>query len=160
MRGRLVYDNQMYRRGGNYPKEVLYSCQLHSQEDYKDQELFKCECCSRMFRQDSMWGEIICNSCYDRENLRDVSKWIDLAKFSSKFNSNSTVFGASGREMRSLGLSEIFDKTLHVANRKNIPHTLQSYGSYAFDLNCTVPEEDRVDSAAVPLDMFRERNHQ
>jgi hypothetical protein len=39
--GHVVYSsNQFYQRGGNYPREVLYSCVEHRDEDFKDEELY------------------------------------------------------------------------------------------------------------------------
>lgn len=36
-----------------------------------DPELHKCECCENLFRERSMCADLICRTCFDRENLQN-----------------------------------------------------------------------------------------
>lgn len=58
-------------RAGNYPSEVLFSCRNHRNLDMRQEEFNQCEICERLFREDSMWSEIVCRVCYDMKKLHD-----------------------------------------------------------------------------------------
>ena len=60
-----------FRRAGNYPSQVLFSCRNHRNLDMKQEEFHQCEVCERLFREDSMWSEIVCRVCYDMKNLHN-----------------------------------------------------------------------------------------
>jgi len=69
---RVVYTNsKLYPRGGNYPREVLYSCEEHRDEDFKDEDLFWCRACNRFTRESSFHGEMTCKVCHDEKILQN-----------------------------------------------------------------------------------------
>ena len=72
IKGRIVYANNFYHRGGNYPREVLYSCENHAAQDFADVAYHRCQVCERLFPSPfrrSMWTELICKVCFDKENI-------------------------------------------------------------------------------------------
>jgi len=144
MSSRCVYSNQFFHRPGNFPQELLHSCQLHEEDDFKDQDLFRCTICQRFFRRPSMWEEVTCKTCYDNENLRDKSKWILLTPSSIK----------------DFGLDTLFNNLLILANPKNLPHTLKEYGASRCRLDYRMPDGSvQYNHDNVPFDLFRAVNH-
>ena len=74
IRGRIVYSSNFYHRGGNYPHEVLYACENHAQADFADPNYHRCHVCENIFAspyKHSMWTELICKVCFDKENLHN-----------------------------------------------------------------------------------------
>eukprot|EP00808_Paulinella_micropora_P024122 g6237.t1 len=132
IKGRIIYSNQFYHRGGNYPAEVSFSCDAHRTMDERDEELFLCEVCECLFRRSSMWPELICCTCFDQESLFDRKNWIPLNQ----------------RSIQRFGFSDVVTKTLRLADRKNLPSTLQSIGSVACELDYRRPENARAAAPA------------
>lgn len=72
VKGRVVYSNTLFcQRGGNYPREVLYSCEAHREEDFKDEDLHWCRACERFTRESSFFGEMTCKVCHDEKMLQN-----------------------------------------------------------------------------------------
>jgi hypothetical protein len=153
VKGRIVYANDFYHRGGNYPLAVLYSCQNHQEQDFTDPEYHRCQVCENIFsvHGESMWTPLICRVCFDETNLHNKQSWIPL----------------DASSVRAFGLSEIVSKTIHVASRKNLPVSLRSFGSTPARLDYNIPEpivdEDeeeekalipRIDPSDVPMSTF------
>jgi len=112
IKGKLIYSNKFYHRAGNYPGEVIYSCAAHHNQDFSDRAFQTCEICSHLFRPSSMWTDLICRTCFDRENLQEPKIWIPLTR----------------TNINNFGLTDISTKTIQLADRKNLPSTLKSYG--------------------------------
>lgn len=147
VQGRIVYGNDFYHRGGNYPREVLYSCENHREQDFTDEHFHRCHVCERLFNVDgdSMWTPLICKVCFDETNLHNKSSWIAL----------------DASSLRTFGMSDVVSKTIHVASRKNLPVSLRSFGTTPARLDYNIPdpefqgdggeddEEERKQSAAI-----------
>lgn len=138
MKGRNVFEsNTGYPLHGNFPTEILYSCQTHEEDDYKDNELFKCEVCQLLFRESMAGDNVCCRVCFDAETLRDKENWIPLNK----------------KKIQEFGFGDIFHKTLRLMDLRSLPDSLQSYGtakivaSHRFD-------RDRHRTDQVPIDVF------
>lgn len=141
--GRLIYDNIKLLLPGNYPTEVLYSCQNHSDDDHKDEDLYLCQLCDCLFRLPSMWTDFVCRLCFDTTNLQNKNTWVPLTK------TNISEFG----------YSDVISKTLHIADRKNLPLSLRSYGTLPCQIDYTIPDGER-DSRQhlVSMNSFLENN--
>lgn len=145
MVGRVAYSNLGFDRPGNFPHEVLYSCQTHDEEDFKDEHLLKCEVCNRLFREESMATELVCNTCFDQERLRDKSHWVQLTK----------------KHIDAFCVSDILNKAMRLTNLLNMPHTLVSYGLVHCTVDYRIPEsheDEALDLSAVPITLFRDVN--
>eukprot|EP00457_Paulinella_chromatophora_P001640 gb/GEZN01001642.1/.p1 GENE.gb/GEZN01001642.1/~~gb/GEZN01001642.1/.p1 ORF type:complete len:806 (-),score=132.93 gb/GEZN01001642.1/:489-2858(-) len=152
VKGRLIYSNQFYHRGGNYPAEVSFSCDAHRTMDERDDELFLCEVCECLFRRSSMWPELICCTCFDNENLYDRKHWIPLTQ----------------RSLHNFDFSDVVTKTLRLADRKNLPSTLRNVGNVACELDYRRPAieqnpddadgEEKKQSTLVPISVFLDSN--
>jgi len=137
IRGRIIYSNTSYPRSGNYPHSILYSCENHSQIDFSQPDFARCHVCERLFhadvakvgplggRRSSMWTELICKVCFDMENLSHKQSWIALESSSS---------------IREFSTAHLLSQTLHVAQRKNLPTSLRSFGVTELRLDYNVPE--------------------
>lgn len=140
MLGRVAYSNIGFDRPGNYPNEVFYSCQNHEEEDFKDENLMKCEVCNRFFREDSMATDLVCNTCLDQERLRDQSFWVRLTP----------------KNINSFCVSDILNKAMRLMSPLNLPHTLVSYGVVRCTVDYRIPQG--MDPSAVPITLFRDIN--
>ena len=129
--GRIVYSNCDYQQGGNYPCEVLFSCEAHSNEDFTDDLLDKCQSCERLFRAPSMCNNsLICRTCFDSKKLQQKAIWVNLNK----------------KGMRAFNFAHVCQYTLRVADRRHLPKTLKSYGKVKAQLTYEVaPRERRND---------------
>eukprot|EP01084_Bolivina_argentea_P302814 522733_1 len=126
--GRIVYSNCDYEQHGNYPCEVLFSCEAHSNEDFTDDALDKCQSCERLFRNKSMLrvNNLICKTCYDSKKLQEKCIWVNLNK----------------KGFKSFNFSHVVQYTLNVADRRNLPKTLKSYGKIRAELTYEMKEDD------------------
>lgn len=155
VQGRIVYANDFYHRGGNYPLDVLYSCRNHAEQDFADPDYLRCHVCECLFSVSghSMWTDLICRVCFDETNLHSRKSWIPL----------------DASSVKEFGLSEVVTKTIHVASRKNLPVSLRSFGATPARLDYTLPDppprdlEDeekealvshRIDPTDVPMSVF------
>jgi len=153
VKGRLVYSSSFYHRAGNWPVSVLYSCENHSAQDFADPEFQRCQVCENLFARPwsrSMWTNLICKVCFDKENLHNKRNWIALSD------------GPSA--VRGFGLTELVGKTVHVASRKNLPASLRSYGTTPCNLDYNLPEPlaaevDEEDAAAEQQPMIPRIGH-
>jgi len=144
--GRVVYSNQFYSRGGNYPREVLYSCHEHKDEDFKDEQLEWCRACERFTRESSFFGEMTCKVCYDEKNLLNREIWVPL----------------TSTGIKSFNFNHVVAHTLTIADRRNLPCTLKSYGNATFTLDLAFEAEDVdvIDFSEAPIKAFWEANSQ
>jgi len=144
--GRVVYsNNNFYQRGGNYPREVLYSCNAHRDEDFKDEDLHWCQACERFTRESSFFGEMTCKVCHDEKILQNREIWIPLTDLGIK----------------NFSFNNILSHTLNMADRQNLPSTLKLYGNTSFTLDLTFEDEvGNVDYSAVPIRPFWTANAQ
>ena len=131
VRGRVVVSSCVYHTAGNYPVQVLYSCEQHSDTDLSDVRFHRCQVCEQLFLPSSMYSEVVCNVCYDAENVSRRQHWIQLNTAS----------------IRQFGLSEVVGKTIRVAERKNLPITLTSFKTTPCNLDYSLPppQHDDVD---------------
>jgi len=146
VRGRVIYSNQSYSRGGNYPREVLYSCQEHRDEDFKDEELHWCRACERFTREGSFFGEMTCKVCHDENNLQNTEIWVPL-----------TTAG-----IKNFSFNHVLSHTLAIADRRNLPATLKRYGAAKCTLDLTFEGENGgdIDFSQAPIKTFWEANSQ
>ena len=121
--GRLVLSSGVYHVPGNYPVQVLYSCEQHSDTDLSDARYHRCQVCEQLFVPASMYSEVVCNFCYDSENLSRRHHWIALTPTA----------------IREFGLSEVVGKTIRIAERKNLPITLLSFNTTPCNLDYSLP---------------------
>ncbi|GAB5362899.1 hypothetical protein AAMO2058_000838100 [Amorphochlora amoebiformis] len=134
VRGMLIHSNQgdYRRRGlkfGNYPSEVLYACTSHATANASDTTIFTCLCCLKLFRRPSMCIEqSVCKVCHDAEALLEGKKWVNLE---AKGWRDSITFGS------------VLDKTISMADMKNLPETLRSYGPSRFRPPMTPTADDQ-----------------
>jgi hypothetical protein len=138
VKGRIIYASNFYHRGGNYPRTVLYSCENHSQQDFTDDSYHRCQVCEHLFAapyKQSMRTEMICKVCFDRENLHNKKNWISLT--------DST-------HIKQFGLTELVNKTVHVASRKNLPESLRSFGTTPCRLDYNLPEPLEIELEESP----------
>jgi len=144
--GRVVFSNQFYPRGGNYPREVLYSCYEHRDEDFKDEELEWCRACERFTREGSFFGEMTCKVCFDEKNLQNREIWVPLT--------------AAG--IKSFNFNHVLAHTLTIADRRNLPTTLKNYGNANFTLDLTFEDEEveDMDLSEAPVKAFWNANSQ
>lgn len=145
--GRVVYsNNQFYHRGGNYPREVLYSCEAHRDEDFKDEDLHWCRACERFTRESSFFGEMTCKVCHDEKILQNGEIWIPLTDFGIK----------------NFSFNNVLSHTLNMADRRNLSSTLQHYGSTKFTLDLTFEDEtgNLTDYSEAPIKSFWTANAQ
>lgn len=149
MIGRNVFAGY-YDTLGNFPTEVVYSCQLHEEDDFKDDSLFRCFVCQRLFREESMCSDnLICEVCYDAETLREKDSWVKLTK----------------KNIMKFGMGNVFENALSLVDKESLPHTLVSYGKSTFHVDCSRLEENEEEEQEykqneVPLEVFTEINHQ
>lgn len=138
LRGRIIYENISYHRQGNYPGEIVFCCLNHFREPLDDVTV--CEMCELRFRDSSMWpGSVVCKYCYDRSNIQDKKAWIPLR----------------GKDIQKFGFSHIISHTLRVADRKNLPHSLRSYGSVPFQISYRLDSSvNQVSQDSVPVSTF------
>lgn len=100
VRGRLIFSNQFYARGGNFPAEVSFSCQAHKNQDFHDPDLYRCEVCECLFRRSSMWSNLICCTCFDQELLFDKNNWVSLnARSIQQFDFSDVVRPSPKRQL-------------------------------------------------------------
>jgi len=146
VRGRVIYSNQYYSRGGNYPREVLYSCREHRDEDFKDEELHWCRACERFTREGSFFGDMTCKVCHDENNLQNTEIWVPL-----------TTTG-----IKSFNFNHVLSHTLNIADRRNLPATLKRYGTAKCTLDLTFEDEigGDMDFSEAPIKSFWEANSQ
>jgi hypothetical protein len=77
-----------------------------------------------------MWTEFCCRRCFDRVNLHE--RWVSLTPSAvAKF-----------------GLHDVFAKTVTVAQRKNLPASLESFGTEPFRLDYRLPEHANANASA------------
>jgi len=144
--GRVVYSNQFYPLGGNYPREVLYSCHEHRDEDFKDEELEWCRACERFTREGSFFGEMTCKVCFDEKNLQNREIWVPLT--------------TSG--IKNFNFNHVLAHTLTIADQRNLPTTLKNYGNTNFTLDLTFEDEEveDIDFSEAPIKAFWMANSQ
>jgi hypothetical protein len=146
VKGRIVYSSNFYHTAGNFPSLVLYSCEQHAEEDYTDESYHRCRMCERLFIKESMWSPMICKFCFDMENLSNKSHWIPLL---------------NTKELKSFGFTQVVNQTVRIADRKNLPRSLQSFGSTVCKLDYTSEEKDAlIDPQNVNLSVFLDQNAQ
>lgn len=149
IRGRLVYGNDFYHRGGNYPRSVLYACENHRDQDFADPAFHRCHVCEHLFPaaadeaaaaasavaddpshpvavDASMWTPLICRVCFDQTNLQNKQTWIRLD---------------SSASVRAFNFSDVVSRTIHVASRKNLPVSLRTFGCVEARLDYNIPDE-------------------
>ena len=150
--GRIVYSNCDYQQGGNYPCEILFSCEAHNEEDFTDEGLDKCQNCEKLFRKKSMINPhgLICKTCYDSKKLQQKCIWVNLNK----------------KGLKQFNFSHICQYTLNVADRRNLPKSLKSYGKIKAQLTYEIPQrrnrnndEDQEDDDNNGLRQRRNRNN-
>ena len=124
VKGRLVYSNQYYSQGGNFPNEILFSCEAHSNEDLVDERFHLCRLCEKIFRFESMFDEMYCKVCHDTALLQEKSNWIQLNK---KKSIN-----------KQFHFAHVCSNTLNIADRRNLPTTLKSFGKVEASLSYNV----------------------
>jgi len=129
VRGRLVYGNTHNNLSGNYPLDVLHSCQNHREDDLADPDYYTCAMCNLLLPQTSMWTEVICNVCFDRENFHRKDVWIAL----------------DAPSVKAINFSSLMDKALVVAQRKNLPPWMKSFGKVDCRIDLTLPAVDDED---------------
>eukprot|EP01083_Nonionella_stella_P068656 182481_1 len=145
VRGRVVYSNLDYERGGNYPDSVIHSCRNHINEDFKQDDYTQCQVCKFLFQNDSCWSDLICRVCYDRELMKDKNNWTLL----------------TDRNIKRLNFGDLTHKTLTLSDQRNLPKSMKLVGSMKFDLD--MPEvyeryDLRSDEDYVPVQTFWECN--
>eukprot|EP01083_Nonionella_stella_P062522 162548_1 len=142
--GRIVYSNQEYHRGGNYPSEILYSCGGHDEMDFKENDFVRCEECRDLFEEESCWSEIVCKVCYDKKNLQNKNNWIAL----------------NDKSVKEFDFAALVRKTLIIADDRNLPSSLKEIATvqcdldfrYAYDAGGVGEDDD------VPVRVFWEGN--
>ena len=121
-KSRLVCSNRYYNQG-KFPNEILFSCDAHSNEDLVDDTFHLCYLCDKIFRLKSMFDDLSCKVCHDAAILQEKTNWIQPTKklISKEFN-----------------FSHVCGNTLIVADRRNLPKTLKSFGNVRASLNYNV----------------------
>eukprot|EP00485_Elphidium_margaritaceum_P001753 CAMPEP_0202694486 /NCGR_PEP_ID=MMETSP1385-20130828/8338_1 /ASSEMBLY_ACC=CAM_ASM_000861 /TAXON_ID=933848 /ORGANISM="Elphidium margaritaceum" /LENGTH=1197 /DNA_ID=CAMNT_0049350343 /DNA_START=32 /DNA_END=3625 /DNA_ORIENTATION=+ len=148
--GRIVYSNaqRWHSHGGSYPSEVLFHCEAHANEDFTDDQLDKCQSCERLFRSDSMMlTRIVCKTCYDAKKLQQKCIWVHLTK----------------KGLKNFDFAHVCRHTLNVADRRNLPKSLRSFGKVRAQLTYESrarAQEEALDVSRVSIHTFWEHNEQ
>ena len=154
IRGRIVYSHQDYIYAGNYPKQILYSCEAHRQEDLGDENYCLCNICELLCIPESMHTEHCCKVCFDESQIRQENKWINLSQISS------------------FSFADIIGKTLYIADIRNLPPTLRHRGGVKCLIDYKQPileiqeeedndeeEEDKKISTTINNNINEEKNN-
>eukprot|EP01083_Nonionella_stella_P035197 96152_1 len=144
VRGTLVYSNVEYHRAGNFPSEILYSCQQHRQLNDRQEQSHRCEKCQLLFREESCYNEVVCRACYDRVNLQNPDNWIRL----------------STKHIQDVSFSDILTKSLQLEDKKSLPSSLKKTATIEFDLDIAyaIEQADLEPDDDIPLYTFWEGN--
>lgn len=145
IKGRVIYSNQDYNRSGNYPREVLYYCHDHREQDEQDQNLYRCHACKHFMRMRSFFGEneMTCIVCHDELILQNAQIWIPL-----------TTTG-----IKNFTFNHVLQHTLSVADRRNLPRTLKRQNQVSCTLDLAMDNQDEeVDPTRAPIKPFWEAN--